>query len=292
MYITYYIDANNLAKKDGFEGVGAQYQRIVALIAIAKRHNLKYIHIPIQIGHNINNDPEWNNKWDNMFNIKKLANNDDINYSLLEKKYTPYINDISLEQLLKDNDNKNDNILNHYFLPFNIFDNNPDYYLSNIQNDLINAYDENNLHRKLIYDKNKTNIAIHIRIYSDYDGPNLYNDYSNNISNRYYMNCNMYIIFINKLKLNYPNADIHIFSQEKYFDLHYKKLKNIENIKLHINDMDTFDTFHHLCKADILCLGTSSFSILAGFYNKNTVIYLPYCHPPSLKTWYIYNPIQ
>ena len=58
MYITYYIDANNMVLKDGFEGVGAQYQRIIGLLAIAKRHNLKYFHIPIQIGHNYSNDPK------------------------------------------------------------------------------------------------------------------------------------------------------------------------------------------------------------------------------------------
>jgi hypothetical protein len=289
MYITYYIDANNMVLKDGFEGVGAQYQRIIGLLAIAKRHNLKYFHIPIQIGHNYSNDPEWNQKWDIMFNIKKLANNNDIDYSLLEKIYTPYINDISLEQLLKDNENKT-NILNHYFLPFNIFDSNPDYYLSNIQNDLITAYDDNNSTRKLIYDKTKINIAIHIRVYSDYDGLKYFDDYSNNKSNRFYMNCDMYITLISKLKNTYQNADIHIFSEETYFDLHYKKIRDIDNIKIHLNDLDTFDTFHHLCKADVLCLGTSSFSIVAGFYNKNTVIYLPYCHPPSLKSWIIYNP--
>ena len=45
-----------------YEGVGAQYQRIVSLLSIAKRHNLKYIHIPIKIGHNYNNDPEWDDK--------------------------------------------------------------------------------------------------------------------------------------------------------------------------------------------------------------------------------------
>lgn len=291
MYITYYIDANNMAIKDGFEGVGAQYQRIIALLAIANRHNLKYIHIPIQIGHNYSNDSEWDEKWDNFFNIKKFANNHEIDYSLLEKKYTPYINNITLEQLLKDNEEKT-NILNHYFLPFNIFDNNPDYYLSNIQSKIIDAYDDINSNRKLIYDKTKLNIAIHIRVYSDCDGIKYYNDYINNKSNRFYMNCDMYINLISKLKKTYHNADIHIFSEEKYFDLHYKKIRELDNINIHLNDLDTFDTFHHLCKADILCLGTSSFSILAGFYNKNTVIYLPYCHPPSLKTWIVYNPFS
>ena len=70
----------------------------------------------------------------------------------------------------------------------------------------------------------------------------------------------------------------------------FQKKYDIENIKIHFDDLDTFDTFHHLCKADVLVMGSSSFSILAAFYNKNTIIYLPYSHPPSLKSWLIYNP--
>ena len=78
MFISYY-------NRDIEEGTGAQYQRIVSLISIARRHNLKYIHIPIIVGHNYNNDPEWNEKWEKMFNIKKLANNDEVDYTKLEK---------------------------------------------------------------------------------------------------------------------------------------------------------------------------------------------------------------
>ena len=104
------------------------------------------------------------------------------------------------------------------------------------------------------------------------------------------MTYDMYFNLINKLKEQYPNSDIHIFSQEDFFDIHYKKLREIENIKIHFDDLDNFDTFHHLCKSDILVMGTSSFSILAAFYNKNKIIYLPFNHPPSLKTWIVYKP--
>ena len=36
------------------------------------------------------------------------------------------------------------------------------------------------------------------------------------------MTCDKYIKIINDLKIKYQNSDIHIFSQEKYFDLNYK----------------------------------------------------------------------
>lgn len=280
MYITYYIDNNN-----NYEGIGAQFQRIIGLLAIAKRYNLKYIHIMPKIGHNYKNDPEWDDKWNNMFNIKKIANNNE-EISLLKNEYNSSFTIDILEKILRD---KNENILNSFLHPFEIFDKNPDYFLSNIQEDLIKAYDENNNTRKLIYDKNKINIAIHIRVYNDYDDKFEFNNYNQNSTIRFYMTCEKYINLINLLNEKYSNSDIHIFSQEKYFDLHYKKLRDMEGIKLHFDDLDTFDTFHHLCKSDIFCMGTSSFSMLAGFYNNNTVIYLPYHHPPSLNKWLIYN---
>jgi hypothetical protein len=199
-----YISYNQLISNDEnikYEGVGAQYQRIVSLLSIAKRHNLKYIHIPIKIGHNYNNDPEWDNKWDNMFNIKKLSDN--IDYLTIKNKiYKNSPN--SLDELLQNNHST----LTFYCNSFNIFDNNADYYLSNIQNDLINAYDENNSNRKLIYDKTKTSIAIHIRVFNQHDDAVNYNDYMNNTGIRSYMTCEAYSHLIVQLKEKYPNYDI------------------------------------------------------------------------------------
>lgn len=274
MYLSYYSYSN-----ENIEGVGAQYQRIIGLLCIAKYHKLKYIHIPIKIGHNYDKDLFWNEKWDKMFNINKLSNNNEININLLNKEYNIHL---SLDKL------QNQNTLYFFHNPLDLFYSNINEYLSNIQKELINIYDENNNYRKLIYNKNKINIAIHIRVINDYDDEHEYNNYINNTSNRFTFTCEMYKKLINYLKNKYLYADIHIFSQYKYFDLKYKDLRNINNIKLHFDDIDHFDTFHHLCKADVLVLGLSTFSILAGFYNKNTVIYLNFATPP-LKSWIIYN---
>ena len=274
MLITYY----NKIK----EGVGAQYQRIICLLAIAKRHNIKYIHIPIIIDHNYNNDPEWNEKWDKMFNINKLSNNDEID--IKEVKYTEKF------RLDLDLDKDDNSILYQFTYPFKVFDSNPDYYLNSIKNDIIRVYDENNSNRILIYNKSKISIAIHIRVFNKNDVVEYFNDYINNKTCRFYMTCDMYISYISKLKKEYLNSDIHIFSQKDTFDIHYKQLYDIENITLHLDDLDTFDTFNHLCKADILVMGLSSFSVLAAFYNKNTVIYLPFGNTVRLKSWEIYNP--
>ena len=287
MYVTYnYLNPCNIKE---LEGIGSQYHKIITLYAVAKKNNLKYIHIPIPVGHNDNNDKEWNNKWDRMFNFKKLSNNDEIDINNIDKEFI--VDNISFDYILN---NRNPNKLYFYFHVFKIFDKNPDYYLKDIQDDLINAYDENNNNRILIYNKNKINIAIHIRVFNDNDKIcekiDSYVSSDRNLSIRYYFNCEMYEELINKLKLDYPNSDIHIFSQEKYFDIKFKKLRDLENINIHFDDLDIFDTFNHLCKADVLVMGLSSLSIVAALYNKSaTIIYLPYSSPPYLKSWIEYK---
>ena len=281
MYVSFnYLNYCNIKAT---EGVGSQYQKIIELYAVIKKYNLKYIHIPLQIGHNYNNDKDWNEKWDRFFNFKKLSNNDEVDIEKLEKYFIT--EKLTEETIFM---NKNPNILYLYFHTFNIFYKNPEYYFKNIQKDLINAYDEINNDRKLIYDKNKTNIAIHIRVYNNYDNEGEYENYLKGDC-PFYFTADMYEKLINELKEKYTNSEIHIFSQEEYFDIKFKKLRNIKDIKLHFDDMDAFDTFHHLCKADVLVMGLSSFSIVAAYYNKNTVIYLQYYFPPVLKSWIVYN---
>jgi len=278
MYISY-----NFPNEKNPEGIGACYHKIITFYCIAKKNNLKYIHIPTNIGHNYNNDIEWNNKWDNFFNFKKICYNNEIDINNIEKEFkTENLNIV----------NNNNNINKLYLYPYKYyfeFDLNPDYYFKDIQNDIIEAYNENNNKRKLIYNKNKINIAIHIRVHNDFDNEGEYELFLEGKNIRYYFNCEMYENLIKKLKEKYKNSDIHIFSQEKYFDLKYKKLREIENINIHFDNLDIFDTFHHLCNADVLVIGLSSFSFIAAFYNKNRVIYLPYITSPTLKSWIVYK---
>jgi hypothetical protein len=287
MYITY-----NHLNPHGFgaiEGIGSQYQKIIILYATIKKYNLKYIHIPIRVGHNYDNDKDWDEKWDNFFNFKKLSNNDEVDIDKINNMEKYFVNKNTTIDIILNN-NKPDSLY-LYFNTINIFEEDPDYYFKDIQNDLINAYDENNNHRTLIYNKNKTSIAIHIRVYNDSDNEGEYEKYSEVISEsfRYYFTAEMYENLINKLKEKYANSEIHIFSQEKYFDIKFKKLRDIKDIQFHFDDIDVFDTFHHLCKADVLVMGLSSLSSTVAFYNKNTVIYLPFIYPQALKSWIFYN---
>ena len=285
MYVSYnYLNPCNIKST---EGIGSQYQKIINLYAVSKKFNLKYIHIPIQIGHNYNNDKDWNDKWDNFFNFKKLSNNDEIDIEKLEKYF---LTGNTTEETIFIN--QNPNILYLYFNTFDIFYKNPEYYFKDIQKDLIDAYDEANNHRKLIYNKTKTSIAIHIRVYNNYDNEGVYERYLKTDTSKdeiFNFTADMYENLINQLKTKHTNNEIHIFSQEEYFDIKFKKLRDIQDIKLHFDDMDLFDTFHHLCKADVFVMGLSSFSIIAAYYNKNTIIYLPYPYQPVLKSWIIYD---
>jgi len=286
MYITYnYLNTCNIKE---LEGIGSQYQKIITLYAVARKHNLKYIHIPISIGHNYEKDEEWDNKWDKFFNLKKISNNDEIDIDNLDKEFI--LNNYDFKNILDEKDSKK---LYFVFHTLTIFEKNPDYYFKDIQDDLINAYNETNNNRKLIYNKNKINIAIHIRVFNDYDNIceniNSYITSDKNLSYRYYYTSEMYEKLIIDLRNKNPNSDIHIFSQEKYFDIKFKNLRKIKDINIHFNDLNLFDTFYHLSKADILITGLSYFSIIAALYNKNKIIYLPFTSPPYLKSWIEYK---
>jgi hypothetical protein len=289
MYVTFnHLNPCNVIP--ALEGVGSLYQKIINLYAVAKKHDLKYIHIPVRVGHNYNNLENWDDKWDQFFNFKKLSNNDEIDIDKLNNMEKHFITEyLSLEIMLKNND---PNVLYLYYHTFSIFYENPEYYFKDIQNDLINAYDEINYNRKLIYNKNKTNIAIHIRVYNNYDNEGDFELYSKEDTSKEYRFCftaEMYEILINQLKEKYSNCEIHIFSQEKFFDIKYKKLRDIKDLQFHFDDIDVFDTFHHLCKADVFVMGLSTFSIIAAYYNKNTIIYLPPFYKPVLKSWIVYD---
>jgi hypothetical protein len=267
MYLTY-----NFKK----EGVGAQYQRIIGLLAIVKIHNLKYIHNKITtVDHNYNNDQLWNDKWDDFFNIKSLS--------------SEYPNDYTVEELHQIDHtiiNNNENIIYKILSPYNITDVEPNKYYKSIQDDIRIAYDKNNKDRQLyLYNKEKMNIAIHIRVFNEKDDKSEYESFlydTDKSKGRFMSECN-YISLINFLKIKYPNSNIHIFSQSNIY-MKYKSLTEIEDINLHI-DIDHFDTFHHLCNADILVMAKSSFSYVAGLYNKNKVIYTYGIMHPKLDNW-------
>lgn len=107
---------------------------------------------------------------------------------------------------------------------------NPNTFYSEIQDEICSLYDEANKNRPLIYKKDKINIAIHIRVFNEMDFKedfNYHEEYSNNYSARCVLNCNFYIKLIEMFMNKYRNLEIHIFSQEKYFDIRFSNLRKI-----------------------------------------------------------------
>ena len=261
------------------EGLGAQYQRIVGMLGIAKKHNLKFIHRKIIVGHNYDDDPQWNEKWDEIFNIKSIKSIVEIDdENTRTNKQIVNLDNMSIndiDMVIKNSDN---NIYSFKY-PVGIVDNIPNYY-NIIQNDIRDAY--NNKSQTYLFDTEKKNIAIHIRVINDQDNIDEYQHYEN-LRGRFKISPENYVMLISKLKNIYPDHNIHIFSQNNIFKK-YKDLEKIDNIKFHL-DIDSITTFHHLCNADILVIAISSFSYLAAIYNKNKIIYLEYCNHIYLDTW-------
>jgi hypothetical protein len=261
------------------EGVGAQYQRIIGLLGIAKKHGLKFVHRKITVGHNYEDDLLWDEKWDDIFNIKSINSIVEI-----DKENTTTNKEVVKLFNVSNNDIdmiiKNPDKIYSITLPFNIVDNAPNIYYNIIRNDIINAYNNSNYELSL-FDNDRKNIVIHIRVLNEFDNEIETIQYENLIGIRY-TSYEHYMILINKLRIIYPNYNIHIISQ-KNISLHYKDIEKIENIKLHL-DIDSKKSFHHMCNADILVIAKSSFSYLAAIYNKNKVIFFPFWHAP-LDNW-------
>lgn len=261
------------------EGVGAQYQRIIGLLGIAKKHGLKFIHRKITVGHNYEDDLLWDEKWDDIFNIKSINSIVEI-----DKENTTTNKEVVKLFNVSNNDIdmiiKNPDKIFSITLPFNIVDNAPNIYYNIIRNDIINAYNNSNYELSL-FDNDRKNIVIHIRVLNECDNEIETIQYENLIGIRY-TSYEHYTILINKLKNIYPNYNIHIFSQKK-ISLYYKDIDKIENVKLHL-DTDAITSFHHMCNSDILVIAKSSFSYLAAIYNKNKVIFFPFWHAP-LDNW-------
>jgi hypothetical protein len=251
------------------EGVGAQYQRILGILAVCKINGFKYYHNCVTVGHNYDNEPDWNKKWDDFFNIinSDLTIKENLN---LKNIFVPHTIS-NINQL-----EKTDKFIYDFENAHYIINQNPELYYNSIINDIRKLYFEKNINRELkFFIPDKKNVAIHIRTANSVDTEphELLPGQIRYISNNTYKK-----IIIN---LANENNHIHIFTQGSF---PIKEIETgIKNISYHI-DTDTFDTFHHFVNADILVISKSSFSYLAAIYNKNNIMYLP-SHLIPLKHW-------
>jgi hypothetical protein len=253
LYLTYNI---NICE----DGLGAQYQRIIGIIALANKYNCIYVHTPIINIEHTNNIKEI----ENYFNINKYyCNVNDIIYDEIITISDPYEYNI--------NNYKSDkHILLKIFTPYNILDKNPEYYNYSMKFlQIIKSQSEN-----FNIEINTKKIAIHIRR----------GDVSKINNNSRYISIETYIKIINTLNKKYKNSIIYILTEinkDNYneFDI----LKTYKNIILLAN-YNIIKTLDILITADILIISKSSFSYLAALYNPNIIYYFNFWHS-KLSHW-------
>jgi len=247
LYLTYKTEE----KKDG---LGAQYQRIIGIIALSKILNCEYVHSPItSIEHCVDAKES-----EDFFNINKIYKNvDQIKYDQIIDILYP-----TESQLEKIKEQKQ-NTLVRIFLPFGIiegWDDNKNY--MEIYDEIMPVLRPLISKKQLRFDEKSRNISIHIR-----RGDVTIKSYP-----KRYVPIDFYKKLIEKLKKIYENYQIHIFTEIKKNLNEFDYFKN-QNIKIHANE-NVFESFYNLTKSDVLVTAPSSFSILAGLYNTSKVFYI------------------
>lgn len=236
---------NCLTIKRGDDGFGSQLFSIISGLVFCMKHNIPYSHTKLN-------------------NIKLIDKETNQNY------------EISKANELVDGVIKNLNIdtcmsgcVEKPFCHNIIYDTGSDfYYTDDILNTIKNSY---HIDKSVFYVENRINIAIHIRRGDDIplnDNSVYGSSWIKNLEERW-VKSEVYDDLIGKLFLTHPNSYIHIFSWGN------PKLNVVDDrIIYHIVESgDKFiDDFNSLVSADILVVGSSTFSISAGFLNKNIVI--------------------
>ena len=269
-----------LTYKSSKEGIGAQQQRILSILAVSKVHGYRYVHRPITVGHNYDNEPHWDDTWDAFFNIKQHSMCIDPPSEAVYIERTGIIlNDPS--SLLPGS------VAAAAVVPLtthalSLMDNNPNLYYGSIIQEAREVYDATPK-PLILQDRTKTNIVIHYRTYNPHDDvggggiePGGYRHVSQET----------YVKLVKTLNRKYTNHVIHIYTQSSAQRDQLASMPN-SNIVWHV-DTNTFQAFHHMVIADVLIMAKSSFSYVAGMYNSNNVYYFDFWHSP-LKTWHNVN---
>jgi hypothetical protein len=277
LYITY--NANNFHN----DGMGAQYQRMIAIISICFyfQYNAEYIHTPITKIEHIYSNEEVQQIEDYFGFSKRFKCVTDINYDEIVEYNIIKDYDI-FNNLIRKSKIENKNILLKTALIFNIVEK----YMYMYENAMI--------HLRSIcsckigeegvalnhYIKHGKNVAIHIR-----RGDVTLNTTNRDILLRFTpMDVFKNIIMKLQQQKEYSDMNFYIFTELTVENKHeFEIFNDIDNLEI-ISDNQTLNTFHHLANADVLVTCKSSFSYISAFYNPNIVYYLPFWHQP-FSTW-------
>jgi hypothetical protein len=261
LYLTYGL---------GTDGLGAQFQRVIGIMALAKKHGCKYVHSPIQSMEHIPEPmPEYLKRIEDYFQIHtKYKNVNEIKYDKIID-----VQNAEIESTILLYKNSVFTILLKIIIPNGILDANTKVY-NYIMPDLRQIRQKLDLPK---YDKNKMNIAIHIRR----------GDVNQSLHPYRYTPMEYFKQIAQHLLTQFPEANICIFSEVTQENIHEFDAFHNMNVKL-IMDEDVLLTLEYLIRANILVTSKSSFSYIAGLYNENTVLYTPFWHRP-MPHWRILN---
>jgi hypothetical protein len=228
------------------EGIGAMAQYQIICYTLSKLYNAGFYFEGFKNLTHYQYFQTTKEKWDS--NITNF-----FNLPISKKENLPIINFSSINGDIESMINENAilNIEPNYLLQF------IDEYIDNsdIQTILKQIGNNLNLNKELFYfDKNKNNIAFHIRKYTQTDCDlNPRREYFDETKKNYY---------ISKIKeLNDNEVEFHIYSQGNETDFEF--IKEIgDNIKLHIEE-NPLISLYHMINADVLFTANSSLSYIA-----------------------------
>jgi hypothetical protein len=304
IYLTY----DNESLQDGF---GAQALRMLGVFSIAKSLKLNYIHSPMksiveEFAHSSTNFEHTNtvNRFNEFFKFPDQNHN-----VIFHKEF--YLRNLSIKQLLRI-------ILKYRFsrkivlvkilLPFGITDRFPSIYKLGVNYLQCER-------KKDLDSKNESKIVCHVRLgygwmYGEqthvrkrkFLSPIYFSELSSKIIYNYYPSSEVSII----VHSDVSEKDVLWKPQTRETLDGYRELTNdsrIEEILIRGRDLskeflpppsrkiefiycgDAFETFLDMCRADVLIMGVSAFSYLAGLLNRNQVFW-PSVHGHSkLNHW-------
>jgi hypothetical protein len=259
LYLTYsqYID-----------GMCAQYQRIIGIIALAESYGCTYLHTPIKQMEHVSQDEIV--EIENFLQINSYYKKEDsIIFNYVHRVSNMEIEGAILHFKSQSNTTNTLLMINN---PLAILDANIQLY-----NKVMPMLRNIKKGRDLIYfNKNAINIAVHIRR----------GDVSKSQYPDRYLPTSYFKPIIDKLLLQFPGANVCIFTE--ITPENREEFNIFTNIKI-ISGGDVLITFEHLSKADILITSKSSFSYVAALYNGNTVLYTNFWHKPLPHWKLLYN---
>jgi hypothetical protein len=257
--------------------MGAQYQRMIAIISLCNYYqlNAEYVHTPITKIEHIQTDKEVQEIEEYFGFINRFKSVNDIIKNVDETIEMNVINDLNIfNNLIHKSKTLQKNILLKTALIFKVVER----YMYMYENAMIQLRSIQSKRVLNHYTKNGKNVAVHIRR----------GDVTLNTTNRdilvRFTPIEYFRDFILQMQLQTPTLNFYIFTELTVENQHeFEIFKDVSNVEI-ISDNKTLDTFHHLTNADILVTCKSSFSYVSAFYNTNVVYYLPFWHQP-FSTW-------